>query len=248
MGRPSTSQSPSIFVLYRFYGTDDALLYVGLTRDPSRRLARHAGDKSWWTDVARVEFSHFGSLQELRDAEREAITTEKPLHNIHMNGSYSMRKQSPKDAAEEAQIDGLVGRFFHSFRDASEDPEDDKYATFMFGRVLQWQGHVVEQITDDLYAIETFSWWDGFPSGDRHLVRIDDMLQWRFYDSSFEMQAALPCGEHYDSGNICQGEREFYYQSSILGFHFVCNGCRKRYPGFADYAEIVWRDGRAHPK
>ncbi len=248
MGRPSTSQSPSVFVLYRFYNEDDSLLYVGLTRDPSRRISQHAGDKSWWTNVSRIEIAHFDSLEELRSAERDAITTEKPVHNVRMNGTKQKRSETETDAREKVEIDGLVGRFFHTFEDASDDPEDDKHATRINGRILHWQGRVLEQINDELYTIETFSWWDGIPTGHR-LARVDDMLDWRFYDSSLEMQVALPCGESlpWRDGDPCHGVRE-YWSGSHDFLHFICHSCRKNFPGFADYPEIIWRNGKPHLK
>jgi predicted GIY-YIG superfamily endonuclease len=217
--RPSTSQSNSVFVLYRFYGTDDSLLYIGLTRNPAKRLEQHAGGKSWWTDVARIEFEHFSSLTELREAEREAIQTEKPAHNIRMNEASSKARPARVAAIEESAIDCLVGRFFHTFSDL--DDNTSEHATIINGRVLRWQGRVLEEVSHELYTIETYSWWDGCATG-HQLARIDDMLDWRFYDTSLEMQVAMPCGESHDSGITCRGEREFYSGMPGHGLHFIC--------------------------
>lgn len=73
------------FVLYRFFAGDDRLLYVGMTRNPSRRFEKHSGEKSWWSEVARIEMEHHSTLPELREAERQAIQHDKPIHNIRMN-------------------------------------------------------------------------------------------------------------------------------------------------------------------
>jgi len=234
------------FTLYRFYGADDALLYVGLTRNPGRRFEKHAGDKSWWHAVARIQLEQFGNLADLREAERRAIAAEHPQYNIRMNGaSKTSATHGKSEPLEDVGIHGLVGRYFHTFLDLKPD---DKYATIMHGRVLEWQGRMLEQISDDLYAVETYSWWDGCATG-HQLIRTDRMLDWRFYESALEMQVAMPCGEHHDSGEYCRGEREFYHElGGGLGFHFVCYGCRKRYPGFADYAPLVWRNGKPHLK
>ena len=40
--------------LYRFYATDGALLYVGITADPGTRWRAHSHDKPWWHEVANV--------------------------------------------------------------------------------------------------------------------------------------------------------------------------------------------------
>lgn len=73
--------------LYRFFASDGALLYVGKTKNPGRRLGEHRKDKPWWTSVARVDMEHFPTPAALDDAERRAIKDERPLHNVtHNNG------------------------------------------------------------------------------------------------------------------------------------------------------------------
>jgi predicted GIY-YIG superfamily endonuclease len=74
--------------LYRFYAADDTLLYVGLTVNPGRRLEKHKALQPWWKDVARIDMEQHPDMRTLRDAEREAIETEKPLYNIRMNQRY----------------------------------------------------------------------------------------------------------------------------------------------------------------
>ncbi len=69
-------------VLYRFWDCDGVLLYVGLTADPGRRWQAHSKDKGWWSQVARVTVEHFPDRASVEAAERTAITTEKPCHNI----------------------------------------------------------------------------------------------------------------------------------------------------------------------
>lgn len=70
--------------LYRFYDTRGVLLYVGITANLPRRLEKHGG-REWWQDVARMECQPYPDRESVRAAEREAIETEKPLHNIRMN-------------------------------------------------------------------------------------------------------------------------------------------------------------------
>lgn len=68
--------------------------------------------------------------------------------------------------------DSLVGSFFHS--DAS----------------LQWQGCVVaEAVRGEVYLVELFEWLSGRSTHQR-LVRMDDMTEWRFYDSAEWMREA----------------------------------------------------------
>jgi hypothetical protein len=68
--------------LYRFYGAEDDLLYVGITVDPGRRWTRHRSDKLWWTEVARIQIDQFPDRPSVLAAELEAIEQERPRYNI----------------------------------------------------------------------------------------------------------------------------------------------------------------------
>lgn len=69
-------------IVYRVFDADGALLYIGSTkRDLGARLPEHAG-KPWACRAKRVDVARFDSIEEARDAERDAIAAERPLHNI----------------------------------------------------------------------------------------------------------------------------------------------------------------------
>lgn len=68
--------------LYRFFDTDGELLYVGITMNPAARWPKHSKQKPWWCEVETISLETFGSRSEVLDAEREAIKTEHPRHNI----------------------------------------------------------------------------------------------------------------------------------------------------------------------
>jgi hypothetical protein len=79
-----------ITALYRFWSTSGLLLYVGITKDPPKRLSQHKGDKPWWTEVATVTIENYGSREEASAAERAAIRSEEPLYNVALyDGSHS---------------------------------------------------------------------------------------------------------------------------------------------------------------
>lgn len=61
--------------------------------------------------------------------------------------------------------DSLVGSFFHG--------SDSQ----------QWQGCIVAEPVLGVYLVELFSWIAG-ESTDQRLVRLDDMHDWRFYDTA----------------------------------------------------------------
>lgn len=73
--------------LYRHWDADGALLYVGISSDPVRRMAEHRSASDWAHDVADTAIKWFDGREEAVKAEAQAICEEKPLHNIaHGNG------------------------------------------------------------------------------------------------------------------------------------------------------------------
>jgi hypothetical protein len=80
MNKPTT--------LYRFYDASDTLLYVGISELGPGRWKAHRKEKPWWTDVAKATTCHYESRTDALDAERAAIQSEKPKHNVvHNTGS-----------------------------------------------------------------------------------------------------------------------------------------------------------------
>lgn len=68
--------------LYRFYDVDNHLLYVGISLHAAQRASEHRGDKSWWSDVARMNIEHLADRTEALEAELTAIRTERPRYNV----------------------------------------------------------------------------------------------------------------------------------------------------------------------
>jgi excinuclease UvrABC nuclease subunit len=72
--------------LYRFYDSDDVLLYVGFAKYPGKREQQHWQSSSWrsarWTRyVAYRTDEWFTNAAEAAHAERVAIATEAPAFN-----------------------------------------------------------------------------------------------------------------------------------------------------------------------
>lgn len=73
--------------LYRFYGRDRRLLYVGRTRQRSAaRFGQHAAEKAWIGQVANREVTFYPTHTALVAAETAAIRSERPLYNKVHNG------------------------------------------------------------------------------------------------------------------------------------------------------------------
>ena len=66
--------------VYRFYGIDDRLLYVGIAHDPSKRWKAHSRTK-WWARVGRKTVEWYPNRAEAEREERRAIAAEHPLLN-----------------------------------------------------------------------------------------------------------------------------------------------------------------------
>lgn len=73
--------------VYRLYNEADRLLYVGVAYDPEARWKNHANFSLWWPDVSRRDVEWHDNREAAECAERRAILTEGPLHNIaHTRG------------------------------------------------------------------------------------------------------------------------------------------------------------------
>jgi len=68
-------------VLYRFYDTKGALLYVGITADLKQRFRGHAAVQPWWHEVAACRVEFLPDREALVVAERDAIYREQPRYN-----------------------------------------------------------------------------------------------------------------------------------------------------------------------
>lgn len=73
--------------LYRFYDAAGALLYIGVSLNPGRRFQQHAGEKTWWHEVSRIEIESFPDRAAVLAAEAAAIRGERPRHNVVLNGN-----------------------------------------------------------------------------------------------------------------------------------------------------------------
>lgn len=68
--------------LYRFYGTQGELLYVGITGSVQQRTSKHRVTQPWWDLVATMTVQRFETRAESVLAERVAIRDEDPIFNI----------------------------------------------------------------------------------------------------------------------------------------------------------------------
>ena len=78
--------------LYRIWGNDDQLLYIGISKSALGRLGQHLTEKTWSADIANVTIETFPTRELAAAAEIAAIKAEKPLHNVVHNGHTQHNK------------------------------------------------------------------------------------------------------------------------------------------------------------
>lgn len=71
--------------LYRYFDSEDRLLYVGVSASAIRRLLEHASGKAWAPLVARVDVQTLPSREAALAAEKIAIAKEQPKFNVQHN-------------------------------------------------------------------------------------------------------------------------------------------------------------------
>lgn len=67
--------------LYRFFDEHGALLYVGITKDPTKRAREHSARSEWYPFARSHTLEWFDDRESALDAERAAIRRERPLFN-----------------------------------------------------------------------------------------------------------------------------------------------------------------------
>lgn len=108
-----------MIALYRHFDAAGRLLYVGISRSVTARLAQHA--KSGWDHlIARVEIERFPTREDAERAERKAIWAERPIHNVAGNGRANPIA-AVLDALGRERVRVALGLTASSLSDATRD-------------------------------------------------------------------------------------------------------------------------------
>lgn len=105
--------------LYRFYDSEDQLLYVGITHSLDRRTASHRARSAFWDLVAVMAVERFPDRLEAEAAERIAIRDEDPIFNSARYAPIGGRDWSPWVSACNVCNGPVVERL-----EAGDDPEN----------------------------------------------------------------------------------------------------------------------------
>ena len=101
--------------LYRMWGNEGQLLYVGISKSALSRLGQHLTEKPWAADIVNVTIETYSTRELAAAAEVVAIKTEHPVHNVVHNGSSayvgsrnsSLEKRVNVGASELSKTKGL---------------------------------------------------------------------------------------------------------------------------------------------
>ncbi|WP_431040041.1 GIY-YIG nuclease family protein [Streptomyces sp. P9-1] len=80
--------------LYRLFSSDGSLLYVGISNDPEKRFISHRSKSTWWDQVDGISIEWFSTRFKACQAERAAITTEQPRHNLSGTDAYRAEQRA----------------------------------------------------------------------------------------------------------------------------------------------------------
>lgn len=84
-------------VLYRHFDADGLLLYVGITNNPTRRLAEHKCRAIWRNEIDRVDVKWIGDRADALEAEAKAIREERPIFNGGASKDYTPTGDALRD-------------------------------------------------------------------------------------------------------------------------------------------------------
>lgn len=68
--------------LYRAYSHEGVLLYIGISLSVFARLSGHSKTANWFSSLAHIKVQHFATRRGAMEAEKKAISTERPLYNV----------------------------------------------------------------------------------------------------------------------------------------------------------------------
>lgn len=112
--------------LYRHYDASNTLLYVGVSLNALVRLQQHKVSH-WFDDITRVDIQKFASREEVLEAERVAITSENPVHNISRpkpKSAKAVKAEKLADASNESrqEIVSSIATFYplYSLKEAAQ--------------------------------------------------------------------------------------------------------------------------------
>jgi predicted GIY-YIG superfamily endonuclease len=67
--------------MYRFFNQKDEIIYVGISKDFTKRLSQHKKTAYWFEEVATIKLFYYDCVEDAIEDEKIVINTEKPIYN-----------------------------------------------------------------------------------------------------------------------------------------------------------------------
>lgn len=100
------------FVVYRHYDREGRLLYVGCTSNPTKReVSRRAAGCSWIDEIASTTHVNYSDRPTALAAERHAIESERPIHNVRY-----LAPAPPRPPSRAVEVHGYALREIRELR------------------------------------------------------------------------------------------------------------------------------------
>jgi len=143
--------------LYRIWGNQDQLLYVGISKSALGRLGQHLAEKTWADDITNVTIETFPTREQAAAAEVAAIKTEKPIHNVIYNqGGYAGSSRS-------RQLEKFVKELMHDLSKTKGLQKGQFVAAGMkSGKCYIGHVYLVEGESTPYVELELKSWVTGY--------------------------------------------------------------------------------------
>lgn len=97
--------------LYRFFNSDQKLIYVGISYSTFLRFVGHRSQSKWINEVTTITIEKFSNLNDALIAEANAIKNEKPIYNVALNskaGKLARKVNSDKPFMNVTDISRLL--------------------------------------------------------------------------------------------------------------------------------------------
>jgi hypothetical protein len=110
--------------LYRHFGAADDLLYVGISLSAVHRLSQHCAASPWAHEIVRVSVELFPTREAAMEAERLAVESENPRHNVRLRSKKKLEPSPvlhPKAETSRAALTrSVVFKPLYNILEASE--------------------------------------------------------------------------------------------------------------------------------
>lgn len=170
--------------LYRYFDSDNQLLYVGISSNFYNRTNAHLAQSKWVQEAALVTIEWFESREKVEQAEKIAIQNERPMYN---------------------KIHGVLPLVSHLETVITSDLADDFHKKLK-ERIRDSLKQNYSLLSDEI-SLETLSIWSFLNAiyeivDDSEFPRVDCKLCQKLIESDFANEVHAKVCDHYTGSSI----------------------------------------------